>query len=53
MSQEEEIIQSSCDIPEIKLLSWELVGLWTLDIQIEKCAICRNHIMDSCVECQN
>lgn len=39
--------------PEIKLISWDLVGIWSLDIQIETCAICRNHIMDSCVECQN
>lgn len=39
--------------PEIKLISWDLVGVWSLDIQIETCAICRNHIMDTCVECQN
>lgn len=40
-------------LPTIELLSWNIVGLWSLDIQIETCAICRNHIMDSCVECQN
>jgi RING-box protein 1 len=39
--------------PEIKLISWDIVGLWSFDIQIETCAICRNHIMDTCVECQN
>ena len=39
--------------PELELLSWNIVGLWSLDIQIETCAICRNHIMDSCVECLN
>ncbi|EEQ82165.1 hypothetical protein NCER_101168 [Vairimorpha ceranae BRL01] len=37
----------------IKLKKWNLVGLWSLDMQVETCAICRNHIMDSCVECQN
>ena len=41
------------ELPEIKLISWDIVGLWSLDVQIETCAICRNHIMDSCVECQN
>ncbi|KAI4292531.1 E3 ubiquitin-protein ligase RBX1 [Pancytospora philotis] len=39
--------------PEITLLGWDIVGLWSFDIQIETCAICRNHIMDTCVECQN
>lgn len=37
----------------LKLVSWDIVGLWSLDAQVETCAICRNHIMDSCVECQN
>ncbi|KAI5148393.1 E3 ubiquitin-protein ligase RBX1 [Enteropsectra breve] len=41
------------NIPEIKILGWDIVGLWSLDIQIKTCAICRNHIMDTCVECQN
>jgi len=39
--------------PEIEIVSWNIVGLWSLNVQIEICAICRNHIMDSCVECQN
>lgn len=37
----------------IVLKKWMPVALWSLDIKVEVCAICRNHIMDSCVECQN
>lgn len=39
--------------PTIKLKKWNLVALWSLDMKVETCAICRNHIMDTCVECQN
>lgn len=39
--------------PELKLISWDIVGLWSFNVQIETCAICRNHVMDSCVDCQN
>lgn len=39
--------------PEVRIRGWNIVGIWSLDIQIETCAICRNHIMDTCVECQN
>lgn len=28
------------------------MALWSWDIQVENCAICRNHIMDLCIECQ-
>lgn len=35
---------------EIK--KWNAVALWSWDIQVDNCAICRNHIMDLCIECQ-
>ena len=35
---------------EIK--KWNAVALWSWDIQVDTCAICRNHIMDLCIECQ-
>jgi E3 ubiquitin-protein ligase RBX1 len=35
---------------EIK--KWNAVALWAWDIQVDNCAICRNHIMDLCIECQ-
>ena len=28
------------------------MALWSWDIQVDNCAICRNHIMDLCIECQ-
>lgn len=28
------------------------VCLWSLNMKIETCAICRNHIMDTCIDCQ-
>ncbi|KAF8469016.1 RING-box protein [Kalaharituber pfeilii] len=31
---------------------WNAVALWSWDIVVENCAICRNHIMDLCIECQ-
>ncbi|KCZ74758.1 hypothetical protein H311_04274, partial [Anncaliia algerae PRA109] len=38
--------------PKIKLIKWCPVAIWSLDRKVEVCAICRNHIMDTCVECQ-
>uniref|UniRef100_A0A8C3S7W8 Uncharacterized protein n=1 Tax=Chelydra serpentina TaxID=8475 RepID=A0A8C3S7W8_CHESE len=31
---------------------WNAVALWAWDIVVENSAICRNHIMDLCLECQ-
>ncbi|XP_068142394.1 RING-box protein 1B [Drosophila tropicalis] len=31
---------------------WVAHGLWSWDVAVENCAICRNHIMDLCIECQ-
>ncbi|NP_001291177.1 E3 ubiquitin-protein ligase RBX1 [Esox lucius] len=30
---------------------WNAVALWAWDIVVDNCAICRNHIMDLCIEC--
>nr|XP_009933323.1 PREDICTED: E3 ubiquitin-protein ligase RBX1 [Opisthocomus hoazin] len=35
-----------------KKLKWNAVALWAWDIVVDNCAICRNHIMDLCIECQ-
>ncbi|OAF67655.1 RING-box protein 1 [Intoshia linei] len=35
---------------EIK--KWNSVALWSWDIVVDNCAICRNNIMDLCIECQ-
>lgn len=31
---------------------WNAVALWAWDIQVDICAVCRNHLMDLCIECQ-
>ena len=31
---------------------WNAVALWAWDIVVDTCAICRNHIMELCIECQ-
>ena len=28
------------------------VALWAWNLMVDNCAICRNHIMDLCIECQ-
>ncbi|KAH8323091.1 hypothetical protein KR074_003162, partial [Drosophila pseudoananassae] len=35
---------------EIK--KWDGVAMWSWDIVVDNCAICRNHIMQLCIECQ-
>merc|ERR1712000_697647 len=37
---------------KFEVKKWNAVALWAWDIQVETCAICRNHIMDLCIECQ-
>jgi len=32
---------------------WMAMALWAYDITVDNCAICRNHIMDKCIECQS
>uniref|UniRef100_A0A7S4NN80 RING-type domain-containing protein n=1 Tax=Paramoeba aestuarina TaxID=180227 RepID=A0A7S4NN80_9EUKA len=36
----------------VELKKWNAVALWSWDIVVDNCAICRNHIMHLCIECQ-
>lgn len=36
----------------IDLKRWNAVSLWSWDIEVDNCAICRNLIMEYCIECQ-
>ena len=38
--------------PRIKVKKVRMVAVWSLDMIVDKCAICRNYIMDICIECQ-
>lgn len=31
---------------------WQAEALWSWDLAVDNCAICRNQIMDLCIECQ-
>ncbi|EGD73086.1 ring-box protein 1 [Salpingoeca rosetta] len=38
--------------PRFEVKKWNAVALWGWDMVVDNCAICRNHIMDPCIECQ-
>ncbi|KAK4569977.1 RING-box protein hrt1 [Recurvomyces mirabilis] len=37
---------------KFEVKKWNAVALWAWDIVVDNCAICRNHIMDLCIDCQ-
>ncbi|KAH1067556.1 hypothetical protein J1N35_032543 [Gossypium stocksii] len=44
---------SSTEEPKhFDMKKWSSVALWSWDIVVDNCAVCRNHIMDLCIECQ-
>ncbi|KAJ1359158.1 RING-box protein 1 [Parelaphostrongylus tenuis] len=43
---------ASKDKKRFEVKKWSAVALWAWNIQIDNCAICGNHIMDLCIECQ-
>uniref|UniRef100_A0A8C3STE4 Anaphase-promoting complex subunit 11 RING-H2 finger domain-containing protein n=1 Tax=Chelydra serpentina TaxID=8475 RepID=A0A8C3STE4_CHESE len=43
---------SSASKKRFEAKMWNAVALWAWDIVVDNCAICRNHIMDLCIECQ-
>ena len=36
-----------------KIVSWNATAFWIWDTSTNDCGICRNHMMNSCVECIN
>merc|ERR1712032_564015 len=50
MADQMEVDQSKP--PRFQVKKWNAVCLWSWDIVVDNCAICRNHIMDLCIECQ-
>ncbi|MBA0744847.1 hypothetical protein Gogos_007451 [Gossypium gossypioides] len=44
---------SSTEEPKhFDMKKWSSVAFWSWDIVVDNCAVCRNHIMDLCIECQ-
>lgn len=37
---------------KFEVKKWTAVAFWSWDIAVENCAICRNHIMEPCIQCQ-
>ncbi|KAJ4453123.1 putative RING-box protein 1a [Paratrimastix pyriformis] len=37
---------------DLVLKKWKAVAFWKFDLQQDTCAICRNHLMELCIECQ-
>ncbi|KAL0080388.1 RING-box protein 1A-like protein [Phycomyces blakesleeanus] len=44
--------KDTTDKKRFEVKKWNAVALWAWDIVVDNCAICRNHIMDLCIECQ-
>ena len=36
-----------------ELKKWNAVALWSWDLEVDNCAICRNPIMGPCINCQS
>jgi len=36
----------------VRVKKWNAVALWAWNVDIDTCAICRNLIMELCIECQ-
>ncbi|GAA5897333.1 hypothetical protein JCM6882_001860 [Rhodosporidiobolus microsporus] len=46
-------MKPAVEVPKrFEVKKWNAVALWAWDIVVDNCAICRNHIMDLCIECQ-
>ncbi|XP_068143230.1 RING-box protein 1B-like [Drosophila tropicalis] len=57
--QEEEPIDTAASdssltnpVARFALKKWIAHGQWSWDVAVDNCAICRNPIMDLCIECQ-
>ncbi|OBA23514.1 RING/U-box [Metschnikowia bicuspidata var. bicuspidata NRRL YB-4993] len=38
--------------PRFEVKKWTAVAFWSWDIVVDTCAICRNHLMEPCIECE-
>ena len=46
-----EQIDSSGTKEKFIIKKWNAVTMWKWEGEIDDCAICRNHLMDICIEC--
>ncbi|CCW71849.1 unnamed protein product [Phytomonas sp. Hart1] len=55
-NEETDVVEQSDNTNKFKrfeLKRWDAVALWSWKIPVDTCAICRNHIMELCIECQS
>ncbi len=36
----------------VEIKKWNVATTWVWDVVVDNCAICRNNIMDNCIQCQ-
>ena len=36
----------------VEVRKWNAVAMWSWDVVVDNCAICKNHISDLCLDCQ-
>ena len=42
---------SSTSLPTLEILEVKGIGSWSWNVTQETCAICRNNVMDHCIDC--
>ncbi|CAH6722439.1 RING-box protein Hrt1p [[Candida] jaroonii] len=47
-----EVEQDKEKKPRFEVKKWTAVAFWSWDIVVDVCAICRNHLMEPCIDCQ-
>ena len=40
------------EAPKFEIKKWNAVALWSWDLNVDTCAICRNSLMELCITCQ-
>ncbi|ESO96187.1 hypothetical protein LOTGIDRAFT_231871 [Lottia gigantea] len=55
MDIDKEVEKDSNNKPDkmFTLKKWNLVAMWSWDVECDTCAICRVQVMDACLRCQS
>merc|ERR1739848_826930 len=48
-----ELVPESSDESWFKVRKWDAVALWSYNLMVDTCAICRNPLADICIDCQS
>ncbi|KAH3687903.1 hypothetical protein WICPIJ_001120 [Wickerhamomyces pijperi] len=50
--QPQQVKKTKSSKKKFEVRKWTAVAFWSWDIKVETCAICRNHVMEPCIDCQ-